>query len=91
MLILEFGDGVRAVDKSLFAGIERMAFVAQLNADLFLGRAGRKSVSAGTNYLSLVKVVWMNIRFHCSTIIPFFAKVSKCCCRVYSEKIVVYN
>jgi hypothetical protein len=47
-----------------FAGKEGMALAAKLNSELLLGGTNRKSISAGANYLRILKKFGVNLIFH---------------------------
>src|SRR6266850_895054 len=63
VLPLEAIDAAGRIDQLLLAGEERMALRADLDAQLFLGRAGGPRLAAGAMHLNLV-VLGMDLCFH---------------------------
>ena len=62
-LRLKLFDAACRVDELQLACVERMAHIANIDAELFANTFGNETVSATASYLSL-DVVWVNFVFH---------------------------
>ena len=67
--ILELLHAPGGVDELLFAGIERVAFGADFNANLGPGCPDGERVAAGANDFCVCKILGMDVGFHDGSII----------------------
>lgn len=68
LFCLEFFDQGSCVDKFLVSCIEWVAFMTQLDMDLFLRRSGRKLIAANAYYLRFVIKLRVYCCFHVTII-----------------------
>ena len=62
-LVLEFFDSARRVDELQFAGVERVAHVADVDFQLFSGASRGEAVAATAADLRF-EILWMDTVFH---------------------------
>jgi len=62
--LFEFLNSTGGIHHLSLTGEERMAFVAQLDAQTLFGGTDGESIAAGTNHLGIFKKFGMNFFFH---------------------------